>query len=35
MSFEDFQKMYGNESRDIALVAVAVRESVNKRNRLM
>ena len=29
MSFEDFQKVYGNESCDIELVAVVVRESVN------
>ena len=35
MSFDDFQKVYGNESRDIELVAVAVRESVNKRNRFI
>ena len=26
MSFEDFRKFYGNESRDIELVAEAVRE---------
>ena len=26
MSFENFRKEYGNESRDIELVAVAVRE---------
>ena len=26
MSFEDFRKVYGNESRGIELVAVAVRE---------
>ena len=35
MSFDDFQKVYGNESRDIELVTVAVRESVNKRNRFI
>ena len=35
MSFEDFQKVYGNESRDIELVPVAVRESVNTRNRFI
>ena len=35
MLFEDFQKVYGNESRDIELVAVAVRESVNTRNRFI
>ena len=26
MLFEDFRKVYGNESRDIELVTVAVRE---------
>ena len=35
MSFEDFQKVYGNDSCDIELVAVAVRESVNTRNRFI
>ena len=34
-SFEDFQKVYGNDSHDIELVAVAVRESVNTRNRFI
>ena len=32
MSFEDFQNVYANESRDIELVAVAVRESFNTKN---
>ena len=35
MLFEDFQKVYENESHDIELVAVAVRESVNTRNRFI
>ena len=35
MSFGDFQNVYGNDSRDIELVAVAVRESVNTRNRFI
>ena len=35
MSFDDFQKVYGNESRDIELVATAVRESVNTKNRFI
>ena len=35
MSFEDFRKVYGNESRDIELVAIAVRDSVNTRNRFV
>ena len=30
-----FKKEYGNDSRDIELVAVAVRESVNTRNRFI
>ena len=35
MPFENFWKAYGNESHDIELVAVAVRESVNTRNRFI
>ena len=35
MSFGDFQNVYGNDSRYIELVAVAVRESVNTRNRFI
>ena len=35
MSFKDFRKVYRNNSRDIELVAVAVRESVNARNRFI
>ena len=35
MSFEDFRKVHGNESRDIELVAIAVRDSVNTRNRFV
>ena len=35
MSFEDFRKAYENESRDIELVAIAVREWVNTRNRFI
>ena len=35
MLFEDFQKVYGSESHDTELVAVAVRESVNARNRFI
>ena len=35
MLFEDFQKVCGNESRDLELVAVAVRESVNTRDRFI
>ena len=31
-TFEDFWKMYGNESRDIKLVAIALRESRKTRN---
>ena len=33
MSFENFRKDYGNESRDIELIAADVRESVNTRNK--
>ena len=35
MSFGDFRNVYGNDSRYIELVAVAVRESVNTRNRFI
>ena len=35
MLFEDFQKVYENESHDIELVAIAVRELVNTRNRFI
>ena len=35
MSFEDFQKVYGDEIRDIELVEAFVRESVNTRNRFI
>ena len=35
MSFEDFRKVYRNDCRDIELVAIAVRESVNPRNRFI
>ena len=33
MSFENFRKDYGNESRDVELIAADVRESVNTRNK--
>ena len=33
MSLENFRKEYGNESRDIELIAADVRESVNTRNK--
>ena len=35
MSFENFRKVHGNDNRDIELVAVAVRKSVNTRNRFI
>ena len=35
MSYEDFQKVYGNENRDIEIVAKVVRESVNTRSRFI
>ena len=35
MPFEYFQKVCGNDSRDIELVPVAVRESVNTRNKFI
>ena len=35
ISYEDFQKVYGNENRDIEIVAKVVRELVNTRNRFI
>ena len=35
MSIENFWKVYGNDSGDTELVAVAVGESVNTRNRFI